>query len=228
LLTISGLSADVKGSLTVALDDGNGTLPVELSSFTAMPTAQNFVRLDWITQSETNVLGYYIYRNLIGNPWSARLCSPLITAANTSHEVSYSFTDREVAGGGIYYYWLQNTDFSGESAMHGPISVTVKQSESPSLPIPLRTGISGIFPNPSGTFATITFELAKAGDVKLEVFDLKGKKICTIYNGKMDRGKYHKLWNGTADDGESLTSGMYIAKLSAENHISARKIILVK
>jgi len=35
-------------------------LPVELSSFTCVATARYFVRLDWVTQSESNVSGNYI------------------------------------------------------------------------------------------------------------------------------------------------------------------------
>lgn len=41
------------------------TLPVELSSFSAVLTAQNFVKLTWVSQSETNLLGYLVYRALL-------------------------------------------------------------------------------------------------------------------------------------------------------------------
>ncbi|MDZ4120839.1 MAG: hypothetical protein U1C33_00345, partial [Candidatus Cloacimonadaceae bacterium] len=86
------------------------TLPVELSSFTAVITPQNYVKLDWITQSETGVLGYYVFRNTENNLSNAIQVCPLISANNTSQVQIYSFIDNDVEPG-LYYYWLQNVDF---------------------------------------------------------------------------------------------------------------------
>jgi fibronectin type 3 domain-containing protein len=54
---------DAKGEAIVSLGNYDNTLPVELSAFTASINAQNKVMLMWITESETNCLGYNIYRN---------------------------------------------------------------------------------------------------------------------------------------------------------------------
>ncbi|MDZ4182010.1 MAG: LamG domain-containing protein, partial [Candidatus Cloacimonadaceae bacterium] len=83
------------------------TLPIELSSFTAVPHAQNYVVLHWVTQSETDVMGYYIYRNTINDISSAIRVSPLIAATNSSSQTSYEYEDNEVTPG-QWYYWLQN------------------------------------------------------------------------------------------------------------------------
>jgi len=50
-----------KGTYTVG-GFNDETLPVELSSFTAVLTADFFVKLHWVTQSETGVSGFYVYR----------------------------------------------------------------------------------------------------------------------------------------------------------------------
>ncbi|MDZ4183263.1 MAG: hypothetical protein U1B83_10360, partial [Candidatus Cloacimonadaceae bacterium] len=102
------------------------TLPVELSSFTAVLTAQNYVKLDWVTQSETGVMGYYIYRSIDTSLAHAMVVSPMIESANSSQTQSYSFTDTEVYPG-TYYYWLQNVDLGATSNFFGYNLVTVTE-----------------------------------------------------------------------------------------------------
>lgn len=95
-----------------------GTLPVELSSYTAIHLGSNRVRLDWITESETGVNGFYIFRGSTELIQHANLVSPLIQATNTSNQTAYTFEDREVPGDGAYWYWLQNVDMDGTSDYH--------------------------------------------------------------------------------------------------------------
>lgn len=85
---------------------GDETLPVELSSFTAVLTADFFVRLHWTTQSETGVSGFYIYRSDTSQLANAITVSPLIEATNTGNLHSYEYVDSELHNPGTYYYWL--------------------------------------------------------------------------------------------------------------------------
>jgi hypothetical protein len=69
------------------LRDSGATTPVELSSFTASVTAQNFVQLAWVTQSETDMLGYNVLRGDTNTPQAA-VCmnADIIPAGNQSME----------------------------------------------------------------------------------------------------------------------------------------------
>ncbi|MDP3113778.1 MAG: T9SS type A sorting domain-containing protein [Candidatus Cloacimonadaceae bacterium] len=205
------------------------TCPVELSSFTALATQQNFVQLDWITQSETEVLGFYIYRNTISNLESAEMVSPLIAATNTSQEQSYRFTDREVQLG-TWYYWLQNMDMNGEFNYHGPVSATLTGGiDVPVTPeIPLITSIQSIYPNPFNPVTTIAYGLDKAGDVKIEIYNIRGQRISTLISGTMNAGNYRVRWNGMDEDNRLCTSGVYLVKMITGQHSATRKIILLK
>ena len=109
------------GSWEWTLSELTETLPVELSSFTAVMTAQNYVLLEWVTQSETGVSGYYLFRSLTNNLSGAERINAFITATNTSQETSYVFTDREATPGYLWYYWLQNIDLDGNLDFHGPL-----------------------------------------------------------------------------------------------------------
>ncbi|MCB5224435.1 MAG: hypothetical protein RBS31_00775 [Candidatus Syntrophosphaera sp.] len=109
-------------------------VPVVLSSFTATVLSQASVRLDWTTQSETGVLGFYVLRSQ-DNLASAELVSPLIHATNSSQTQNYSHTDTNLTQDGIYHYWLQIVDLDGSQAWHGPVSVLLAgESESQTPP----------------------------------------------------------------------------------------------
>lgn len=217
-----------KGNHIITLGSGDGTLPVELSSFTALPTAQSNVRLDWITQSETGVLGYYIYRNVTENLNSAELVSPLIAATNTSVETAYSFTDREVPGDGTYYYWLLNMDIDGAYQFHGAITATV-QTDNPDNPvIPLETSLGRPYPNPFNPSVTIAYGLAKAAHVQILIYNQKGQKVCTLLQADKNPGLAKIVWNGTNSNGKSLSSGIYYIKMTAGKYSSMQKVILLK
>ncbi|MDD4310167.1 MAG: endonuclease, partial [Candidatus Cloacimonetes bacterium] len=80
--------------------------PLELSSFTVTLTEDNEAMIQWITQYETNLIGYKIYRNTMNQLNTSMLISPLIPATNTSLEQHYSFTDTDIPvdySGSLYY-----------------------------------------------------------------------------------------------------------------------------
>lgn len=124
----------------------NSGVPVELSSFTAVLTAQSYVALSWVSQSETNMLGYRVYRGDTDALAAALMITgSIIPATNTSSPQSYSITDTEVETGHSYYYWLEAIDFAG-SQFFGPVSVTVQGQEPP--PVPTANAVSAAYPNP--------------------------------------------------------------------------------
>lgn len=223
--SLSATKADVDKYL--ALNDGNGTLPVELSSFLAFVTPQNLVRLDWITQSETGVSGFYLYRNSITNLNSSELVSPLITATNTSVEQSYSFTDREVQPG-KWYYWLQNVDIDGQNQFHGPVEITIVDTDNDTPVIPQFTALQSIYPNPFNPAATIAFGLAKAEQVTIAIYNIRGEKVRSFVSGAMNSGTYRRTWDGTDDGGCSLSSGVYYVRMTAGKYSSVQKAMLIK
>ena len=207
---------------------GDETLPVEMSSFTAVVTADLFVNLHWVTQSETDVLGYYVYRNTSQNLSNASIVSPFIPATNTSSEAFYSYTDEEVSPG-LWYYWLQNLDMNGDNAFHGPLSITLTTDNgNPTPEIPLFTSLQSIYPNPFNPNATIAFGLAKAEKVSIEIYNIKGAKVRSFLSGTMNSGTYRRIWDGTDDNGRTVSTGVYYVKMNAGTYTSFKKIVLMK
>lgn len=204
------------------------TLPVELSSFAASPTAQNYVTLQWVTQSETNVLGYYIYRNGQNDVATASIVSPLITATNTTNQTTYTYTDTDVDNG-QWYYWLQNVDFDGTDTFHGPVLCTVGQSnESGTPPIPVKSGIQNIYPNPFNPTTTLVFYLVKPGFLDVSIYNSRGQIVRGFNEGFKENGEYRLLWDGMDDNGAPCASGTYVIRMKSGNDIFMRKAMLLK
>lgn len=203
-------------------------LPVELSSFTAVATQQNYVQLNWITQSETGVIGYYIYRNNTNNLEGAQIVSNLISAYNTSQEHAYNYTDTEVQPG-TWYYWIQNTDMNGQHGFHGSISVLIQEPGEGDTPvIPLITSMQNIYPNPFNPSTTIAFGLDKAEHVNIQIFNVKGQLIRNLVSETKSANSYRIVWNGIDDNGKALPSGIYYAKMTAGKYNATRKLVIMK
>jgi hypothetical protein len=227
-VTISGLTNAVKGNLIIALNDGNGTLPVELSSFAAIVNASNFVDISWVSQSETNLSGYYVLRNSSNDLESASVVSRFVPAANSSTQNSYSYTDTDVYPGN-WYYWLQSLDMNGAADYFGSLYVSVSNpGDNPPPVIPLQTALQNIYPNPFNPSTTISFDLSKSGSLDLAIYNLRGERICTLRSGNVEKGAYRQTWNGTDDAGRALPTGVYLVRMVADKYVSNRKLVLIK
>lgn len=212
---------------------GDPPLPVELSSFSAAISASNYVNLLWVTQTETGVLGYYIYRNTADDFATAEQISSLIPATNTSQQQSYIYTDNEIVQDGTYYYWLQSADFDGGSDLFGSVNIEVQQSTTGEGIIPgpqLRTGVNKVFPNPFTSSTTIHYGVAKNGsDVQISVHNVRGELVRELVNGHFNSNPNYTVgWDGKDYSGRDCSNGLYFIVLKSGGESSVRKAILVK
>lgn len=204
------------------------TLPVELSTLTAITSGVNNVQVSWATQSQSNLIGFYIYRDSANDQANAMRVSPLFPATNTSTLQTYAFTDSQVSAG-LWYYWLESVEFDGSTEFHGPVYANVEpggQNTSPS--IPLMTGIKSVYPNPFNPSTTITVELGKKSNVQVAIYNLKGALIRQLHSGTKAAGTYNMLWNGLSDDGQTCGSGIYLLRLTADGESTQTKLTLMK
>ena len=84
------------------------------------------------------------------------------------------------------------------------------------------------YPNPFNPITVIRYELKMKTNVKINIFDLLGKEVCTLVDQIQPAGSYSVIWDGTAKQGHPVGAGMYFFRLEAENYIRTRKMILLK
>ena len=75
---------------------------------------------------------------------------------------------------------------------------------------------------------TITFELARAGAVRCDVYDVHGRHVATLLDGVASAGQHSVTWNGRTDRGLSVPSGVYQYQLQGEGWALSRKMVLAR
>jgi len=99
--------------------------------------------------------------------------------------------------------------------------IAYKQGSEPSLPTEYT--LSQNYPNPFNPVTEISFSLPQATEVKLDVFNLLGQNVTTIYEGTLEAGTHSFSW-----DGPSVASGVYLYRLTAGDFVTTKKMILLK
>ena len=95
--------------------------------------------------------------------------------------------------------------------------------------VPQRTAIASIHPNPFNPMTTIDYELASAGTVKLEVFNVRGQLVRNLVDGvAMPAGRHTETWDGRDNGGKSVSSGIYMVRLRAGGKEHYRKATLLQ
>jgi hypothetical protein len=80
-----------------------------------------------------------------------------------------------------------------------------------------------LYPNPVGSFATIEYSLNFESKVNIEIFDILGKKVATLFEGKLNTGTYKAIF-----EPNGLVNGIYLCKVTINNQSAIKKMILAK
>jgi hypothetical protein len=79
------------------------------------------------------------------------------------------------------------------------------------------------YPNPLNPTTTISYDLPEAQEISLQVFDITGRLVETLYNGYKEAGLWDVTWNAG-----SQSSGIYIYRLQVGDQHISRKMLLIK
>ncbi len=216
-------------SYPTLIDNSEQTLPVTLSSFSAICTASNTVSIAWTTQSESNMIGYHILRTDDDNLTNAnRITDQIIHAVNVSTEHNYSFTDQTTEQNTEYNYWLESIEMNGTIQYYGPIRVKTGETADTPPAIPLVTQLKSAYPNPFNPITMICFDMAQQERVVIDIFNAKGQKIKTLYDQVVNPGHHQVLWDGTDSNSRIMSSGIYFYSMSAGKYKEIHKMLMVK
>ncbi|MGQ9806643.1 MAG: T9SS type A sorting domain-containing protein, partial [Chlorobiales bacterium] len=185
-------------------------LPVELISFTG-EVRDGAVHLAWRTASELNNAGFEVERKSQGGTWNTL---GFVRGAGTTTEArSYTFVDNSASGN--VQYRLKQVDFDGQFEYSNIIEVNAG--------LPRTFALEQNYPNPFNPTTVIAYQLPVASEVKLEVYDVLGRKVMTLVNARQDAGSYNLTLNAN-----NLSSGVYFYRLQAGNFVQTKKMMLVK
>ena len=83
-------------------------------------------------------------------------------------------------------------------------------------------------PNPFNPRTTIRFELPQRSDASLRIYDLSGRLVRTLLEGKLPAGYHSAIWQGEDDRGRNVASGVYLYELRAAGQRLVKKMMLVQ
>lgn len=84
------------------------------------------------------------------------------------------------------------------------------------------------FPNPFNARVTIPYEVPVRSPVKLNVYDVLGRRVRSLVNTVQDPGRYHVGWDGVDDRGRTAGTGVYLVRLQAGCGTACRKLLLLR
>jgi len=94
------------------------------------------------------------------------------------------------------------------------------------MPVPFA--LEGNYPNPFNPSTRIAFSLEASAVTALEVFDLQGHLVRTLWQGELAAGPHKLSWDGRNDSGQAVAAGTYLARLTSAQHSATTKMVLAK
>ncbi|NOY89369.1 MAG: T9SS type A sorting domain-containing protein [FCB group bacterium] len=179
--------------------------------------------------------------------WQATYQQLLDTATAKVAEAADSLANRSSADSANYDEALANLNFASGDESGGAHNAVYVQSLlndaiqkanlvitptgviEPNVTLPKQFALLQNYPNPFNPDTKIDFVLPRKATVTLEIFNLLGEKVKTLVSSeKMTAGEKSVSWNGSDDAGYKVSSGIYFYRLTADNFVSTKKMLLLK
>jgi hypothetical protein len=159
----------------------------------------------WLIKTDSNGDSLWT-RTIGGNRDDVGLC---IQQTDDGGYIITGYT--ESYGAGAWDVWLIRLESE----------TSVVPNTNPSYPQELI--LHPAFPNPFNPTTNLTFDIPKASEVKINIYDIQGRKVTDLYSGWCSAGTYRTTFNAT-----DLPSGIYFCRMEAGNFTQARKLLLLK
>lgn len=121
---------------------------------------------------------------------------------------------------GLYDYRLVLIDKDGLVAYSQTLQVSVAP--------PSGYHLSHNYPNPFNNETVLEYELPTGGDVRIEIFNIRGQKVYTVEREHVNPGYYRFQWRGHTNSGVVVASGTYLVRMRAQDFFAVRKLLFLK
>ena len=203
--------------------DGDGLAIIDIGAYEYQPVYspinlsaqlwQQQILLQWqMPDAPRGLSGYRVYRNGLAY-------------ADVFDAALMQFRDYSPVNDTLLYYVVALYG-NVESAASNSVTAIISGVEN--LDEVLAPGLQkmSISPNPFRDLAVISYNLGKASEIELSIYNLKGQKVRTLFQGTQPKGEQAMAWDGCDQDGRNLASGIYLMRLrlNGSAHHSAKLI----
>jgi hypothetical protein len=112
---------------------------------------------------------------------------------------------------------------TGDGVWRRPLSEMITSAEPVTSDLPHEFLLHQNYPNPFNPSTTIKFELPKASDVRLSVFDMLGREVSVLVDERRDTGVHEVRF-----DASNLPSGVYFYRIQSGDFVQTRRLLLLK
>ncbi|MFC1538055.1 T9SS type A sorting domain-containing protein [Candidatus Latescibacterota bacterium] len=133
------------------------------------------------------------------------------------------YTGFKVFEGGGYGANNQNVTWFGQDSAHGVISDVPVVPEAVEEAGQAAFSVAAAYPNPANPTTTISFTLAEAGHVTVDIYNVAGQKVNTLVNGELSIGSHSVVW-----DASGFSAGVYFYTVTSGDFSKTMKVTLLK
>ena len=94
--------------------------------------------------------------------------------------------------------------------------------------VPRVTQMRPGYPNPFKGAITFALDLSSAREARLEIYDLRGARVCALMQGVQSAGRYLVTWDGKDNAGRQVANGVYLVRVEAGAYRAMHKAVLVR
>ncbi len=191
--------------------------PVELSTFT-VSTNGFLIFLHWKTAIEENICGFEVERTinskqLLMENWEKIGSVEANGTTNSPKSYSLSYNNLLI---GKYLYRLKLIDCYGEYSYSHQLEITITKAPKEFISLP-------IYSNRFGAITTMAFTVPSNDRAKLQIFNIFGQKVATVFNGIAEAGTINQMQFNTSN----LIEGVYLSRLEYKGQVEIRNIQLL-
>jgi hypothetical protein len=84
------------------------------------------------------------------------------------------------------------------------------------------------WPNPFTVDTRIAYALTVRGRVRVDVYDVRGRRTASLEVGDQNEGAHSVSWNGRGDDGRVVPPGVYFVRVSLPGRVEQRRVVRLK
>ena len=163
--------------------------------------------------------------------------TPAFTNASTKmYQIPYRkiqefmFTNDLKLLSGTWNVMAEDDSENKTTAENGPFNISINASSLSveELLTPKEFKLYSNFPNPFNPSTTILYALPEKSHVSIEIYDILGKRIKVLVSESQNMGHHSKIWDGTNEQGEIVSGGVYIYVLNAGSYYDTKKMIYMK
>jgi len=94
--------------------------------------------------------------------------------------------------------------------------------------VPTTFGIAQNYPNPFNPTTMLDYAVSQQSFVTIKVYNLLGEEVRTLVSQLQGIGTHHVEWDGTANDGKAVPTGVYLYEMTAGSFREMKKMVLLK